>query len=401
MSYQMDSIWIEDENSDKLYVNNPNVQLINSETPILLSKNNIELPPLPPSSFFQSTIQEKKRIELQKKQSSLVKIFKKLSFNKEQEETTKPKKISTPFHFNHISHINQETPITNKSFQLPSTPKIESGISFNTTSPRKKKISSISNSASINSNLFQRSMSHSNSIGSNLFQRTGSISTLATSIESDTKRQKHKHTDSSSSIENLKKLEKNQISKQCSINYTSNFKYPKNLDDWDTPDSKNVVRQSWIYEEMSPFIPNLSPESAIKKAKSISYSPSYHYNSPLLNKELNLFQNEMEISFSSNIEFKKILTSIDTFDDSMNLESDINDDNFNEAIASLRAAKFTRLSRMEGVHKLNAFNIIEDEDIEEEEEEEENLLEEDLIPSEPESTPTQHKIGVLLPSILD
>jgi hypothetical protein len=153
----------------------------------------------------------------------------------------------------------------------------------------------------------------------------------------------------------------------------------------------------------------------------------------------------MEISFKSEFEYKKVSDTIDQFKKNyhevspiserstrsevsrssisnlrssrytfqnqildLDMKSDTEDELFNETIASLRAAKFTRMSRLENFHhqdtKWNSFNISTSssssspntsELVEEEEEEEEEVAE--IF----ESTPTQHKIGVLLPSVLD
>lgn len=506
------SIWVEDEQSSKFHLNDPNLKILNSQVPLLSSKETIELPPLPPSSFFTSL---SKNDETSSSKGSIRQFFKKLgnSNDNNPKKKTIRKKISTPFGFNHISHIDnqtQEKVITVQ--QLSHTP--TASTSTTTTNSTTSKRGSHSAKAFCTSpqipGFIPRSISNattlSNTSSTQMFTRSGSISTMATTISSNkshskkpsTQIQGHTHQDSSSSIENLKKLEKSQISKQCSVDYTSNYTFPnqsdnnskpkrKSLNNWDTPDPQSVVRQSWIYEDLSPMKPLnfISPKSSNQslrktRANSIGGESPYLLASPM-KKDLNLFQNEMETVFNKDeIKLSELISSIDDFtkffkqsssssssspsptstmkkrfttttanttqptslttsvtnlSETKNEENDDSEDD--STIASLRAARFSRLSRLENfyqhdprylsflesVHKsqndktmmmmssttskigeetLEDGSIVpevvdEEDEFEEYEEYEEEEFDEG---EERESTPTQHQLGILLPSVM-
>ncbi|SMN18447.1 similar to Saccharomyces cerevisiae YHR061C GIC1 Protein of unknown function involved in initiation of budding and cellular polarization [Maudiozyma saulgeensis] len=128
---QMKSIWLdEDEEAEKLYGIQaqqlmdsgsdydeedggyhgiPDLMLINSDKPILNNKKNIELSGLKTISSptkFRSHSDKKRSAANNKKSSGSKKFFKKL-FNSsgfKQESNIKKKNISTPYHFQHISH---------------------------------------------------------------------------------------------------------------------------------------------------------------------------------------------------------------------------------------------------------------------------------------------------------
>lgn len=122
----MESIWLEEDNSAKLTINNPLVATINSNKPLLLNKRNIELPPLPPSSYFSSQAVPasqkesrggKSEYKKHKKDNILISAFKKLSvdyhqYQQQVQEQQQParktfnKRISTPFDFSHIQHMD-------------------------------------------------------------------------------------------------------------------------------------------------------------------------------------------------------------------------------------------------------------------------------------------------------
>ncbi|CAM9020153.1 unnamed protein product [Wickerhamomyces anomalus] len=103
------SIWVEDEQSSKFHLNDPNLKILNSQVPLLSSKENIELPPLPPSSFFSYSLKDED--ESAKSSNKLHKMFKKFGLNNDQSKAPVKKvkrKISTPFGFNHVSHIDNK-----------------------------------------------------------------------------------------------------------------------------------------------------------------------------------------------------------------------------------------------------------------------------------------------------
>ncbi|KAH3686182.1 hypothetical protein WICPIJ_002850 [Wickerhamomyces pijperi] len=210
----MDSIWIEE---NKLYQDNiPSVQLLNSSKPIIKNSQTIELPPLPPTSFFQTLLKEQEARENQERQrqeqtnGKFLKLFKKLSITNQRSDSSKPsssdhvplvkpvRKISTPFAFSHISHVDN-TPI--ESPQEPRTPQMNgdeakdrlspligkngpNAVCFNPTSPTSvvkshKSGSSFPRSASsstIQSSVGKNSLfSRSESISSSLYSRKNSI----------------------------------------------------------------------------------------------------------------------------------------------------------------------------------------------------------------------------------
>ena len=100
----MESIWIEDEY--KLQAPRE-VQVINSEKPELKSKM-VELPPLPPTSYFQSLLMPTGENKTKKKRG-LSRLLDKL--NGEQVYVKPRPKISTPYGFNHIGHVAEDTTV--------------------------------------------------------------------------------------------------------------------------------------------------------------------------------------------------------------------------------------------------------------------------------------------------
>lgn len=437
------SIWVEDEQSSKFHLNDPNLKILNSQVPLLSSKENIELPPLPPSSFFSYSLKDED--ESAKSSNKLHKMFKKFGLNNDQSKAPVKKvkrKISTPFGFNHVSHIDNKPGATITVNQLSEIQpqeqdELDEPSQSNRTSTSAKAFCTspqINTTTTTTTKQIPRSISNATSLSrtpsSQLFTRSASISTMATTISSKTHSKKnsiipitnqHKHQDSSSSIENLKKLEKNQISKQCSNDYTTNdFKFPnkskKDSINWGTPDLKSAVRQSWIYEDLSPKS-MISPVKPLKRSNSISGSPSY---SPYRS-DINLFQNELEVSFNRDENnLNEIINSIDDFTQLINNHQDQvdEDDEFNETLASLRAAKFSRLSRLENFYdhqdpkylsfieefekiKTNDSNYTKTTSVEfhkvPEIYETDQEFEDD---EEIESTPRQHHISTLLPSMI-
>ncbi|KAH3676313.1 hypothetical protein WICMUC_002109 [Wickerhamomyces mucosus] len=144
----MDSIWIEE---NKLYQDNiPSVRLINSNSPQILNQNTIELPPLPPTSYFQTLLKEQAinnhhnnnnstnngtigNIQENDLNKKFTKFFKKLSIKNQNNDNNNNKnknndrgkerpfvtrKISTPFGFNHISHVDHQ-PLDQQGLQIP------------------------------------------------------------------------------------------------------------------------------------------------------------------------------------------------------------------------------------------------------------------------------------------
>ncbi|CCH46526.1 Autophagy-related protein [Wickerhamomyces ciferrii] len=382
MDTNIHSIWVEDEQTSKFHFNDPNVQYINSDKPFLSNKEHIELPPLPPSSFFSSL--DSKPID-SKSKKSFIKAFKKLlsddSDSKQPKKQQIRRKISTPFGFNHISHIDNKSDQINVS-KLNELPKTEDQVEI-TRDPTKRVSTSAkafctspqltSPMKSSTTKPIPRSFSNATSLNtrstsSQLFTRSGSISTLATSISSRPHSRKpsmvnqpqqqtqpqpsqpsqpqHGHQSSTSSIENLKKLEKNQIQKQTSIDYSSsNFKFPDNQINWGTPDPQSVSRQSWIYEE-SPNVASSnysSPKSTSSpNNRSLKTSKSSPYN-------LNNFSSQLDNSFTSKHDMNELIQSMDDFTKffkSSENPDEFDEDNLNETIASLRAAKHIRASRL-------------------------------------------------------
>ncbi|KAG0660666.1 hypothetical protein C6P45_001548 [Maudiozyma exigua] len=124
---QMKSIWLdEDEEAEKLYGMQaqqlmdsgsdyddeygerqviPDLMMINSDKPILNNKKNIQLSGLPKQ--YSKTVSASNRYAKSKKKSSNSKKFFKNLFGSsgfKQEKPIKKKNISTPYHFQHISH---------------------------------------------------------------------------------------------------------------------------------------------------------------------------------------------------------------------------------------------------------------------------------------------------------
>ncbi|CAM9020161.1 unnamed protein product [Wickerhamomyces anomalus] len=161
----------------------------------------------------------------------------------------------------------------------------------------------------------------------------------------------------------------------------------------------------------------ISPVKPLKRSNSISGSPSY---SPYRS-DINLFQNELEVSFNRDENnLNEIINSIDDFTQLINNHQDQvdEDDEFNETLASLRAAKFSRLSRLENFYdhqdpkylsfieefekiKTNDSNYTKTTSVEfhkvPEIYETDQEFEDD---EEIESTPRQHHISTLLPSMI-
>lgn len=473
----MDSIWVEDEQSSKFHLNDPNLKILNSQVPILSSKENIELPPLPPTSFFTHTLSSDD-VGAATKNNKFLSMFKKLgissntmnhSNNNDQPKTEirrVKKKISTPFGFNHISHIDNQAGGAITVNQLSEMALKEEPESLtDATGPDVSKSNRTSTSAkafctspqikpipstTVSTKHIPRSVSNATTLSrassSQLFTRSGSISTMATTISSKTHSKKnstsiigtshnttsstnshinHQHQNSTSSIENLKKLEKNQITKQCSIDYTSDFTFPQkktDLNNWATPDLQSAVRQSWIYEDLSPHSP-LRPKKAARRANSISGSPSY---SPYRS-DINLFQNEVETTFNKSSNLNEIINSIDDFtkffkatEQDEDVEEEDEEDSFYGTIASLRAAKFSRLSRLENFYQhdprylsfIEEFQKVKTNSVDlssnytkstspdlKEIAQVPEILEFDSDEEE-ESTPRQHHISTLLPSMI-
>lgn len=108
---QIKSIWIdEDDETEKLYglqahqfmdsddENELGVVMINSDKPVLSNRKNIDLPPLPPNAYKDSS----SKSSFLKKKKSLLKLFQ----NKSSKEESPKLKISVPFGFSHISHAD-------------------------------------------------------------------------------------------------------------------------------------------------------------------------------------------------------------------------------------------------------------------------------------------------------
>lgn len=268
----MDSIWLEDDHG-KLFLPAP-VTMLNSATPMLRA-GTVQLPPLPPTSFFSPAVAPSSNDRTVNK---FFAAFKKLS-GQENKTPKRPRpKISTPYSFSHISHVDEETPATHTSFDLPprkaphpeTTHPAGSGVAFNRTSPQ------------LGSSI-PRSVSQPTSLVSSTFTRA-SVSTMATlnTRQNSTKRQDsmstscHNHSNSAGSLEQLARLEKHQISKQCSADYNSGFNFPQaddRLSAWDTPPLENAVRQAWVYE-MSPlerhrFLEGISPMTTPSSKRSV------------------------------------------------------------------------------------------------------------------------------------
>jgi hypothetical protein len=289
----MNSIWLEEDHG-KLSFPAP-VTMLNSDKPMLQSTT-VELPPLPPTSYFSRFREEPK-----KKNNKFISAFKKLSGHETQKPKTRPK-ISTPYGFSHISHVDGENDTQSKpSIQEAAAP---TGVAFNRTLPQQTVTSSL-----------PRSTSQPTSLVSSTFTRA-SISTTATmTTRGDstrrTKEPSHAHTTSASSLEQLAKLEKHQISKQCSVDYSSSYKFPMQedqLDKWGTPPPSNAVRQSWVYEFDSPierhqFLENVSPTMS---------TPS--------KERVETFSNEMDGVFEDSADYQKIQKSIDNFKDLFDLK---------------------------------------------------------------------------------
>ncbi|KAL3234882.1 GTPase-interacting component 2 [Nakaseomyces bracarensis] len=121
---QMKSIWIdEDQEAEKLYgmvgqtlllgdsdvesqENDLDVTVLNSDQPVLSHKKSIMLPPLKQSAGNTSRVANSraKGSKTKNNKGFFKSIFK--SGNKNQPQYTGPAKISTPFHFQHISHAS-------------------------------------------------------------------------------------------------------------------------------------------------------------------------------------------------------------------------------------------------------------------------------------------------------
>lgn len=330
----MDSIWLEDDHNEKLYLPAP-VTMLNAKVPMLHSQT-LELPPLPPTSYFSETLKQPAI-----KKNKFMRALKKLSGDNDKQEHKPRPKISTPYGFSHISHVDNETPATNRSFEMPRrapskpastmTESSGTGVTFNTTLPT----------------TLPRSTSQPDSLVSSTFTRT-SISTMATATTC-TRRQtsiSHTHTTSASSLEQLAKLEKHQISKQCSVDYSSSYQFPTDnerpdeLTNWDTPPRNNAVRQSWVYEfspvERHQFMEGISP--MLNSPTMMHNFPMMHGNSPIMKmsspnrspmsnstkKNVQRFQNEMDGVFENTAsDYSKIQKSLDNFKDLFDLGEDV------------------------------------------------------------------------------
>lgn len=380
---QMDSIWLEDDNRDKLYnISLPNVEVLNSDTPILGSRNNVELPPLPPTSYFSTLMahraqeeenDERNKLSTKKSAAKLLHVFKKSFMNVDKEnERDKQKlrsRISTPYGFSHISHVGKDSAITNKTFEIPvasthskadpspspgvtdDTSAAHKAVSCNRTAPSRNVSTSSSSGPSLTT--IPRSASQSTSLFSTT--RHASISTTATSTRAISRRNTHSHhhTTSASSIEQLTRFEKYQISKQCNPEYTSQRSSDpdqssttpciKQHDDtllWDTPSPGNVVRQSWIYS--SSDTPELSSPAKFYlhshsntdltvplTENAIRQSLLLQLQTPL-REQIDTFSHTMDASFDEGPEFQQALQQ-------WHMKSD-------EALVS-RAAEVSRMSR--------------------------------------------------------
>ncbi|KAL3234957.1 septin ring organization [Nakaseomyces bracarensis] len=113
---KMDSIWLDEDQEEKLYNIQAqvlmdsdenedelqNIMFLNSKKPLLNNKKNIELPPLTEDNsqrhgekFAKSGLTSQKRAN----RRSILKLF-------TQDKERRPVSISTPFNFQHISHAN-------------------------------------------------------------------------------------------------------------------------------------------------------------------------------------------------------------------------------------------------------------------------------------------------------
>lgn len=119
---KMNSIWIDEDQEEKLYniqaqvmLNDDNsnddlqnIMFLNSKTPLLNNKKNIELPPLDENQGKtgktpkNAKVNQKTKGNSQEARISTMKLLKLFGSRKE----TKPLTISTPFDFQHISHAN-------------------------------------------------------------------------------------------------------------------------------------------------------------------------------------------------------------------------------------------------------------------------------------------------------
>lgn len=454
------SIWLDDEDQSKLYINDPTVEVVNSDIPILDSKKTIDLPPLPPTSYFQQTLDEMEYNRRKNEKSSKLKVmFKKLSLTDKpspaKERKPLRRKISTPFDFSHVGHVSHEpiafdpsmmsatniatstdnlrslsaintttnSTVSNSTGSIPYSPteklpsptlsfksatnnQLKGAVAFNTTQPTTSDVApaltggaatatatstgaatatatgaaatsivrhpSAATQDTASSTRFPRSASNSTSLSSHIFTRSGSISTLATSLSrskskgqsnsnsrlnswqqlpkdssgaqsstpnsnaSSPKSQKvsFRQYSTSPSIEDLKKFEKEQISKLCSPNnqpYLDGNDQP-GFEAWMNSDSDNMGPQSSVQDE-----PNTSPLSIKNRSRKNSCkggSPSNDFSSTKKSfrrsvstqfsernqphrpsADIELFQSQMQSLFvnKTEVEHNQMLESIEDY----------------------------------------------------------------------------------------
>lgn len=204
---QMKSIWLdEDEEAEKLYGMQaqqlmdsgsdyddeygeshgiPDIMMINSDKPILNNKKNIKLSGLP-KQYAKTVSSSNHYAKSKKKPSGSKKFFKSLfgSSGFKQETSIKKKSISTPYHFQHISHaggVDEDEDSNNKEEFDNANEKSEEDEIVKSCDPRVKQLSSIFVTESIPQSKHD---SHYSNLQNNHRRRSSSINNKRTSYSS-------------------------------------------------------------------------------------------------------------------------------------------------------------------------------------------------------------------------
>ncbi|CAB4252363.1 similar to Saccharomyces cerevisiae YHR061C GIC1 Protein of unknown function involved in initiation of budding and cellular polarization [Maudiozyma barnettii] len=297
---QMKSIWIdEDQEAEKLYGIQaqqlmdsgsdyddedgeyhgiPDLMLINSDKPILNNKKNIELSGLKNASSptkYQSHATEKSSTN--KKSSSSKKFFKKLfnSSSFKQESSMKKRNISTPYHFQHISHAGGMDDDDNSKEEIEEQ-SVGVERSFD---PKAKQLSSIFVTESIphakcDSHLFQqhnRRRSNSNNI-----KRSSYSSSIYSSTTNSTKgdRIKSSSTMATTILDRFPTNSKNGLSSRSNNNSLKSNGYNKISNDTIRPVSEASQEDSIQFLKDYSF-PTLLEDKLINDFDSHSMAMSF------------------------------------------------------------------------------------------------------------------------------
>lgn len=249
------------------------VVVINSDKPILSNRKNIDLPPLPPNAYKESSM---KQTSKKKKRNGLLKLFQ----SKSNKEETVKFKISVPYGFNHISHADSRAgfdvlPTTSSASahlqDIPEMSEYQNQRNSGASAPMVKAFVTDAIPQTQQDHISRSSSAKRSSIGSSTYSstRVTSTSTMATSLLNDS---------SVRSLSKLTSLEKSHLkhkysksdASEINVEFLRNYQFPTLLEEqslvqvttpdlqtgkidkfqWETPDNSIDLLETMLLDNV-------------------------------------------------------------------------------------------------------------------------------------------------------